>query len=187
MTDKVAAAVDSQWRNLEAQTGRSRAQWLDLARAQPFARHGELLAWLKNAHGLGHGNANLVALQARQAGAGAVTGENDGVGAQYAGAKAALKPLYDEIVAAVRKLGPDVEVAPKKGYVSLRRSKQFALIQPSTARLDVGLILKGVAPAGRLEANGSFNAMVTHRVRLAAGAKVDAALKRWLKHAYDAA
>ena len=52
--------------------------------------------------------------------------------------------------------------------MSLRRSKQFGLIQPTTAtRVDVGLVLKGVAPAGRLEASGSFNAMVTHRVRVA--------------------
>ncbi|MGH6622418.1 MAG: DUF5655 domain-containing protein, partial [Burkholderiaceae bacterium] len=54
-------------------------------------------------------------------------------------------------------------------------------------RLDVGLNLKGVEPAGRLEASGSFNAMVTHRVRLAKGASIDAELKRWLKQAYDAA
>jgi hypothetical protein len=31
---------------------------------------------------------------------------------------------------------------------------------------DVGLNLKGVRPKGRLEASGSFNAMVTHQVRL---------------------
>jgi hypothetical protein len=53
-----------------------------------------------------------------------------------------------------------VELAPKKAYVSLRRKKQFGCIQPSTAtRVDVGVNLKGVAPAGRLETSGSFNLM----------------------------
>ena len=53
------------------------------------------------------------------------------------------------------KLGKDVEVAPKKAYVSLRRNKQFALIQPSTrTRVDLGLNLKGVEPEGRLEGRG---------------------------------
>ena len=49
----------------------------------------------------------------------------------------------------------------------LRRGKQFGLVQPSTrTRVDVGINLKDVPPAGRLEASGSFNAMVSHRVRL---------------------
>jgi hypothetical protein len=79
-------------------------------------------------------------------------------------------------------------VSPKKTYVSLRRSKQFALVQPSTkTRLDVGLNLKGVPPAGRLEASGSFNAMCTHRVRVETAADVDAALIGWMRDAYDRA
>ena len=60
-------------------------------------------------------------------------------------------------------------------------------MQPTTAtRLDVGLILPAVKPTSRLEAAGSFNAMFTHRVRLASVADVDVELKRWLKRAYDA-
>lgn len=72
--------------------------------------------------------------------------------------------------------------------MSVRRSKQFALFQPSTAtRMDVGINLKGVAASGRLEASGSWNAMVTHRVKLASAGDVNAELKAWLKKAYDAA
>ena len=81
-----------------------------------------------------------------------------------------------------------MECSPKKTYVSLRRSKQFGLIQPSTAtRLDLGLNLKGVAPKGRLEAAGSWNAMCTHRIKLATAADIDAEVKTWLKQAYDVA
>jgi len=188
MVDKLAAAEESQWRNLEAQTGRSRAQWIVLANAQGLAKHRELVAWLKSTHGLGHGNANLVAVRAREAAQGSAAGTDDLVAAQYAGAKEQLRPLYEQLIKTAQQLGADVEIAPKKTYVSLRRNKQFGLIQPSTAdRIDVGLNLKGVDPAGRLEASGSFNAMVSHRVRLAKGATVDAELKRWLKQAYEAA
>ena len=89
---------------------------------------------------------------------------------------------------AVAKFGSDVEFSPKKTYVSLRRSKQFALVQPSTPeRLDVGINLKGAAPGGRLEASGSFNAMVSHRVRVTAASDIDAELLGWLRAAYDAA
>ena len=55
MTDKLAAAEKSQWRNLETQTGKSKAQWLTLAAAKKLDKHGELVAWLKNEHGIGHG------------------------------------------------------------------------------------------------------------------------------------
>ena len=88
----------------------------------------------------------------------------------------------------MKKFGPDVEVSPKKAYVSLRRTKQFACVQPSTGtRVDVGLILPGEKPGKRLEASGSFNAMVTHRVRVGGVEEVDAELLAWLRQAYQGA
>ena len=142
---------------------------------------------LKAEHGVTHGFANLIAHKSLESDAGSAGSSDDLVAAQYAGAKAGLRPIYDALIAAARKFGQDVEVAPKKTYVSLRRSKQFALIQPSTKdRVDVGINLKGVAPAGRLEASGSFNAMVTHRVRVAEEQGVDQELIRWLQEAYEA-
>ncbi len=187
MDDKAQAAEVSQWRNLEKQTGRNKAQWIALANAAGFARHGQLVAWLKSEHGIGHGYANLIAIRAREA-AGGGASAGDLLAGMFAHRKVDLKPRYDELMRQVGKLGKDVEVAPKKTYVSLRRSKQFALVQPSTAtRLDLGLNLKGVSPQGRLEASGSFNAMCTHRIRLERDADIDAEVGRWLKQAYDAA
>ena len=91
-------------------------------------------------------------------------------------------------MAAVSKLGSDVEISPKKSYVSLRRKKQFALVQASTrTRVDVGLNLKGEATTERLEASGSFNAMCSHRVRLTADEQVDDELAGWLRQAYERA
>jgi hypothetical protein len=61
------------------------------------------------------------------------------------------------------------------------------LIQPSTAdRLDVGINLKGTPADGRLEASGSFNSMVSHRVRVRGASDVDAELVGWLRKAYEA-
>ncbi|WP_372786597.1 DUF5655 domain-containing protein [Phenylobacterium sp.] len=179
-------AVATFERNIATQTGATVEDWIVRVRATDLARHGEMVAWLKSAHGLGHGHANHIAKRALSVGADAA-GE-DGVGHLFEGPKAALRPLYDAVVASVTALGPDVELAPKKANVSVRRSKQFALLQPSTAaRLDLGLILKGRPPKGRLEASGSFNAMFTHRVRLAGPADLDAEVKAWLKAAYDGA
>ena len=182
-------ALASMVGGLEEKTGRSLEAWLKLAKASGKARHGELVAWLKKEHGVTHGYANLIAHRTFQSDAASVTASGeDLVGAQYAGAKAGLRPIYDRLVKKLARFGSDVELSPKKAYVSVRRSKQFAILQPSTAtRLDVGLNFKGVAPKGRLEAAGSFNSMCTHRVRVENAAGVDAELLGWLRKAYDGA
>ncbi len=134
-----------------------------------------------------HGYANLIASRTLQSGSDQQD-KDDLVAAQYAGPKADLKPIYDTILKAVNAFGKDLDVAPKKAYVSLRRNKQFALVQPSTkTRVDLGINLKGRAPEGKLEASGSFNSMVSHRVRLESVKDVDKNVISWLKEAYSAA
>ncbi|MCA9737873.1 MAG: DUF4287 domain-containing protein [Gemmatimonadetes bacterium] len=170
--------------NLPEKTGKSLQQWMALLPRTGLEKHGELVGWLKKEHGVGHGFANLIVHEYRK-GNTAGDAEPDLVEAQYQG-KEALRPIYDRIAEVVRGLGPDVELAPKKTYVSLRRSKQFGLVQPSTrSRVDLGLNLKDHPAEGRLEASGSFNAMVSHRVRLESASDVDAAVERWLRAAYE--
>jgi hypothetical protein len=174
-------------RNLEAATGKSLDAWIATARAAGLSKHGQIVAMLKKDHGLTHGYANQIALRTLAADQPPAS-VADPIDAQYAGSKAPLRPIFDALAAAIKGFGSDIEFSPKKAYVSLRRSKQFALIQPSTAtRVDVGLILKGVPASGRLEESGSFNAMFTHRVRVASPAEVDAELIAWLRRAYDSA
>jgi hypothetical protein len=175
--------------NLREKTGKPLEDWIPIVRRSGSSKHGEIVKLLKEKHGVTHGYANLIAHKTLGSDAvSAAAGGADLVGDQYSGAKAGLKPIYELLSGKVRAFGPDVELSPKKGYVSLRRSKQFGLIQPSTAtRLDVGLNLKGVPPAGRLEASGSFNAMCTHRVRISSAAEVDRELVGWLKRAYEKA
>ena len=183
------AQLATMMQNLKASSGKSLDEWVTLARAQGAAKHGELITWLKGEHGLTHGYANLVAHQTLASDAGAQLAAGvDLVAEMFAGDKAGLRPIYDSLMTAILAFGDDVEQAPKKGYMSLRRKTQFATLHPSTkTRFDVGLKLKGVPPAGRLEAAGSWNAMVTHRVRLESADQVDAELVGWLRRAYDGA
>jgi hypothetical protein len=186
MTDKVEAAAQTMIDNLEKNTGKSLAEWIVIARASGFAKHGQILKYLKTEHGFTHGFANLVAIKARETAASPKT-EDDLVTNQYS-KKESLRPIYDALIAAMIDFGDDVVIAPKKAYVSLRRSKQFGLVQPSTkTRVDVGLILNDVAADGRLEQSGSFNSMVSHRVRLTKADEVDDELIGWLRQAYDQA
>jgi hypothetical protein len=140
---------------------------------------------LKGEHGLSHAHANHIAKRSAELAGPRST--DDPVAHLFADDRAALRPIYDRLAAAAAGFGPDVELAPKKANVSVRRRKQFALIQPSTrTRVDLGLIL-GRPPQGRLEPSGAFNAMFTHRVKLASPGEVDDEVLNWLREAYDAA
>lgn len=173
--------------NLKQSTGKSIEEWMEIAAGKNRVKHSDIVEYLKGEHGMTHGYANLVAHRTLKSAA-SDSAPDDLVSTQYAGTKSGLRPIYDVLVAAIAKFGADVEFAPKKSYVSVRRAKQFALIQPSTAtRVDVGIILRDVEPAGRLEASGTFNAMVTHRVRVSSTKEVDRQLVGWLRKAYEAA
>ena len=186
MADKVQAAWESMIRNLEQNTGKTLSHWLELARKTNVTKHRDLINHLKTQHNLTYGYANMIAQKALQNEDEVSTDQV--VDAQYTDAKAALRPIYNKLIAAIQGFGDDVEVSPKKAYVSLRRNKQFALIQSSTNdRVDVGISLKGVSPSERLEASGSFNAMVSHRVRITDIKQVDKELLGWLKQAYEVA
>jgi len=169
--------------NLERSSGRGMQAWLDVIDGSGFTKHAEQVEHLKTEHALGHGYANLVVHLAKRRTTGEA-GTGDLVDAQYRG-KEHLRPIFDAIVAAVTSFGTDVEIAPKKAGVSLRRSKQFALVEPTTkTRVDVGLNLKGTEPGGRLEAAGG---MCTHRVRITAPTEVDGELIAWLRDAWERA
>ena len=173
--------------NLKEKTGKDLASWLKITKPSGLEKHGQLVKMLKADHGMTHGFANLVAHMTLDSSAFA-KGDTALVEAQYAGPKAALLPIYEALSEAASKLGKDATLSPKKAYVSLRRNKQFGLIQPSTrTRVDLGLCLGDEAPNGRLEAAGSFNSMVTHRIRIAELGQVDAELKAWMRQAYDGA
>lgn len=172
--------------NMKEKTGKTLDQWIAIAKKTDGEKHGQIVKALKTDHGLTHGFANLVAHKTLKSDAGSQT--TDLVSAQYSGDKKALKPVYDAVIKTIFAFGDDVEISPKKSYVSLRRNKQFALIQPSTkTRVDLGINLKDIEPTGSLEKSGSFNAMVSHRVRLEKVSDVDKDVKRWLKQAYSSA
>jgi predicted transport protein len=139
---------------------------------------------LKSEHGMGHGNANLVVIKTREADAGGPVSEDDLVSSHYVGKNAALRPAYDAVIAAVTAFGTDVELAPKKTYVSLRRRKQFGSVGPAAGQLEVCLNLPGQEPTERLK---PITGMATHRVRIADASGLDPELLGWLREAYGRA
>jgi Domain of unknown function (DUF4287)/Domain of unknown function (DUF5655) len=180
----VDEALQSQIRNIEKTYGRSIDEWIALIRASGLERHGQIVAWLKSEYGLAHGAANRVALVALASSA--PPPSDDPSEALYADRPAEVRAIHDRIWAEVSSLG-EVEVAPKKGYLSLRRRTQFGMLKPAAHHVDLGLILPSELVTDRLESAATFNALFTHRVRVRSEADVDDELKRWLQAAYDRA
>jgi hypothetical protein len=175
--------------NLPKKTGRTLEEWVAIVRAHPGGGHKERVDWLKKEFGLGGSTAGLIVWEADGEGGDVYADTEALVAAQYAGDKAALRPILDAVLALVPRIGDDVRVGYRKTYVSLSRARQFAVIVPTTrSRVDLGLAL-GDAPArGRLlEAKnlggGDRN---TRRVALASPADVDAEVLRLLQRAAEA-
>jgi predicted transport protein len=174
--------------NMPAKTGKPLEEWYKILAASRLEKHGEMLKLLKGEYGVTHGFANTIALLYREQATGGPPAEADLVAAQFQGPKAALRPVYEAVLATVQSFGEDVEIAPKKTYVSLRRKKQFAIFQASSKdRADLGLNLKGVEASERLEGGNMFGGMCTHRVRLGNPGEVDAQVRDWLRQAYEQA
>lgn len=187
MANTVDPQLQAMIANMPEKTGKSLDEWYEVITAAGPQKHGEIMKLLKDEHGVTYGFANTISMLYRQRDSGPPA-EEDLVDAQYAGAKAGMRPVYNAVLEAVNTLGSDVEVAPKKTYVSLRRQKQFAIVQASTKdRVDLGLNLKGVEPTERLEGGNVFSGMCTHRVRLSAPQDVDDQVRSWLRQAYDLA
>jgi hypothetical protein len=187
-TDK---AIATQIANIEKKTGKTLAQLSAAIGKSGLAKHGEIRTWLMETYGLGHGDANTLTHMARKSdgasAAKAAGASGDDVLAEiYAGKKAHLRPVHDRLMAAIVKFG-EHELAPKKGYVSLRRNKQFAMLGPKTNdRFELGLNLKDDIRDTRVKPVPP-GGVCQYIVPLTSADEIDDKIIGYIKRAYDAA
>lgn len=189
MTD-LEKAYATQLANIEKRSGKKLAELVKLLKASGLVKFGEKRDYLKREFGMGHGDANAVVTYANArdlpARTTAATDPGKVLDEIYSGKKAELRPIHELLIKKISKFG-DYETAPKKGYVSLRRKKQFAMIGPATqTRFEVGLNMKGVAATDRLLAEPPGK-MCNYKIKLSATDEVDAELIAWIRTAYDSA
>jgi hypothetical protein len=174
--------------NMFKKTGKTFEAWVKIAKASGPSTAKECYAWLKKDHGVPKLSAEIIADKASGACLLEAYDNPDAlVEAMYAGPKAGLRPIHDELVKLARKLGKDVVVTPCKTYVSLRRKKQFAIVKPTTrTRVDLGFTLSGVKPQGRLEGvRKAAGDRISHMIKIESPKEIDAEVKRWLSEAYE--
>lgn len=187
----VEQAYETQIKNIQLKTGKSLEELGKIVQDSGLTKHGEVREMLKRELGLGHGDANSLVHYLfksdgeRAAKTSGATAEDvlDGI---YTGPKAALRPIHDQLMAHINQFG-EFEVAPKKGYVSLRRKKQFAMIGPATnSRMELGLNIKGLAADERLVEQPA-GGMCNYKVKLTQVDEVNEQLIAWVKQAYEGA
>jgi predicted transport protein len=191
------AYVQTVLANLRTKTGRSAEEWVKLVRSQGLTDPKAIQTWLK-AQGLGGTQAGLVTQLARTAPGHAFNDSPEGylaaapkyVEGQYGGKKAALRPLFEQIVTLVRSLGSEVKVCPCETIVPFYRNHVFAEVKPLASRLDLGLALGDPAtvkdPSSRLKDTGGFakKNRLTHKLEITSEADLALALP-WLRRAFE--
>jgi predicted transport protein len=179
-------AAQTMLENLKDKTGHSLDEWKSIIMKKKFAKHGEIVKFLKEEHGVTHGYASEIALKVLASDAASAADTDDLLENQYKG-KEHLKPLYEKLINEIQKFGGEFEIAPKKTYVSLKRKKQFIILNPaSKTRFEIGFNLKGVEPKGKLEAEKP-NGICSHKINLAAVAEIDKEVIDWIRMAFDKA
>ena len=182
-------AIQTQLDNIQQKTGKSLDELAAIVRKSGLSKHGEIRDYLKRELGLGHGDANtLVHVVLKSDGERAAEGKSESAVLDeiYSGAKAHMRPIHEQLMKEIHKFG-EFEIAPKKGYVSLRRKKQFAMIGPKTkTRFEVGINAKELQKNARLleQPKGS---MCNYIVNVTDAKEVDSELVAWIKSAYEGA
>jgi hypothetical protein len=184
-------ALQTQLKNIQAKTGKSLEELAKIVTSSGLTKHGEIRDMLKQSLGLGHGDANTLAHVVLKSDGASVAQETTSSGGDvqdtiYTGPKAHMRPIHDALMKKINTFG-EFEIAPKKGYVSLRRKKQFAMLGPATnTRFEVGLNVKGLKAGGRLEELPA-GGMCNYKVKLTDLSEVNDELFSWIKQAFDSA
>jgi Domain of unknown function (DUF5655)/Domain of unknown function (DUF4287) len=188
MTQKLAAS-------LKEKTGRSLDQWIALMKKSGPMTENERRAWLKSVHGLGMNTAWGIAGFGEPGGSEFANPEAYLAAAEkyvermFSGAKAALYPLYEELLRLGLGIGKDVKACPCRTMVPLYRQHVFAQIKAATqTRIDLGFALGARKAEGRLIDTGGYakKDRITHRIPISSPEDIDAEVKEWLRTAYEA-
>lgn len=181
---------------LKIKSGRSLDEWVEHIKDDGPETVKECRDWLKDCYSLGTNAAWWLAEKAlgdplalsEDTPQGYLSLAPQYVERMYAGAKASLRSLHDELVRLTQLLGDDVRICPCKTMVPLYRRHVIAQIRPASAkRIDLGFALGEEPFTARLRDTGGLakKDRITHSVAITALSDIDLQVKRWLKQAYE--
>ncbi len=181
----------TQLANIQKKTGKTLDELTTLIQSSGMTKHGEIRSMLIEKLGLTYGDAHNLALYALKAVAQLAAKEKGLSTSQvlddiYSGPKASLRPIHEKLMDTIQAFG-EFEIIPKKGYVSLRRKRQFAMLGPATnTRFELGINIKSLDPDERLIEQPA-GSMCNFKVKLVDISQVDDTILSWVRKAYDTA
>jgi hypothetical protein len=187
----VERAKSTQLANIQKKTGKSMQELTELIQGSGLSKHGEIRSMLMEILGLGYGDANMLVQHVLKTDVQLVVQEkglttDEVLDEIYNGPKASLRPIHEKIMEAINQFG-EFEIALKKGYVSLRRKRQFAMLGPATnTRIELGINIKNLETDERLVEQPA-GSMCNYKVRLSEVSQVDEQVISWVRKAYEAA
>ena len=187
----IERAKATQIANIQKKTGKSLEELTELIQTSGLSKHGEIRSMLMEKLGLGYGDANMLVQHILKTDVLLVVQEKglsteDILDEIYSGPKASLRPIHEKVMSAIQQFG-EFEIAPKKGYVSLRRKRQFAMLGPATTtRIELGINIKNLDVDERLIEQPA-GSMCNYKVRFSEAEQVDETIVSWVRRAYEAA
>jgi Domain of unknown function (DUF5655)/Domain of unknown function (DUF4287) len=184
-------AYATQLSNIQKKTGKSLDELTQLIQSSGLSKHAEIRSMLIEKLGLGYGDATMLTHFVQKTDAQSAIKEkgisaDEAIDEIYTGPKASLRPIHEKLMQAINQLG-EFEIAPKKGYISLRRKRQFAMLGPATnTRFELGLNIKNLEADERLLEQPS-GSMCNYKVRLTEADQVDESILDWVRRAFEAA
>jgi len=185
----IERAYATQLSNIQNKTGKSLDELTELINNSGLKKHAEIRSMLMEKLGLGYGDATMLTHYVLKTDAQSAAKEK-GLSTEavldeiYSGTKVDLRPIHEKLMEAFTQFG-EFEIAPKKGYVSLRRKRQFAMLGPATnTRVELGINIKNLETDERLLEQPA-GSMCNYKVKLTETGQVDDELIAWLRQAYD--
>ncbi|MFI5135588.1 MAG: DUF5655 domain-containing protein [Chitinophagales bacterium] len=171
-------------KNLEKKTGKSLDQWKELVKKKGPRARKEQVQWLQIKHGLGGGQAGTIVKMMYE-------GLDDYDEAElmkqhFNNGKEYLKPIYDQVLINLKKLGK-LKVAVNKTYLSLSNTEQFALVKTTKDGLVIGIpraALKGTKNKEFKLAKNLGSDKITHKITLVEESDLNDGVMKVLKKAY---
>ncbi len=187
----IERAKATQLANIRNKTGKSLEELTNLIQSSGLTKHNEIRSMLMDKLGLTYGDAhNLVLfvlktdiqLSAKEKG----LSTSDVLDEIYSGPKTNLRLIHEKLMNAIQQFG-EFEIVPKKGYVSLRRKRQFAMLGPATnTRFELGINIRNLEADERLLEQPA-GSMCNYKVRLTTVNEVDETVISWVRRAFEAA
>ena len=167
--------------SMQAETGKTLEEWIEIAKTAPDETHHKRVKWFKAAHGLGQNRASVVLMKAIPE---AKTKDADARGALWkdAGQRAILEAIE------ARLEGWDGLVSPqRKGYTPWARKATFASAKPVKGGLLLGLAVPASADARLTASRGKegWSERLTATVVLTDADEVDDGIEDLLKAAFE--